>query len=346
MRIPVVKDETKSQNIDRNSKSGTLQGSLTSRGMYTQVPSFGGTMPKTSRSPTSAKTVRSKKGHISTKSNADSSSKIIDDPTPTKAVNKYELMLKQVNNEFQQSLKKNSELTLEISDLEVKLHHSNCELDQLKANKTAENNHLEFIEQERMELQKMNQDLSRTIIQKNEEIDGLKKCEFELETKLVTTDSASAKLSQTEAQLRGKIEELISKYGSLDDQIRDRERELHTAHNTIDVLKNDLRNYENYNRKYEQEIRELKNDREKFYEMESSLKEKIFKSATALKQIMSENDDLKREKNITESNYEFSKNIVEQLKNENSSHINDFRRKAQKYQLENSELRQQFSDQS
>ena len=119
-------------------------------------------------------------------------------------------------------------------------------------------------------------------------------------------------------------------------------RELFTAQNTIETLKSDIKNMDKIESRNEYDINELTNQRNRYYDLVTTLKEKLFKSGTILKQVMSECDDLKREKKILENNYDFSKNITEQLKLESSNQDFDNRQKIQRYQDENSRLREQF----
>lgn len=267
-------------------------------------------------------------------------------PVSNESVDKYEIMLKKVNSEFQDSLKKNTDLNNEIAGLELKLHRSQIELenikDALQAEKHLKKTNYELIELENHDLQKANVDLNRVINEKNSEIERLKKLQFELENKLLNTDNASLKMSKTEHELREKIEELLARYSHLDQLVNERDNELYKAKTTIEVLQNDLRNMDHLESNHEFEIKELKNERDRYYELVSTYKEKLFKSSTVLKQVMSECEDLKREKSLIQNNSEFSKNLIEQLKSEISNQNIESRLKIQKLKDENVILKDKF----
>lgn len=79
-----------------------------------------------------------------------------------------------------------------MSDLEIKLHQAQQQVELL--NKTIEQNeeaksaNIKSLEQDKLELQQSNQELNEVLISKNDEIEKLKRLQFDLENKILNTD--------------------------------------------------------------------------------------------------------------------------------------------------------------
>ena len=79
-----------------------------------------------------------------------------------------------------------------MSDLEIKLHQAQQQVELL--NKTIEQNeeaksaNIKSLEQDKLELQQSNQELNEVLISKNDEIEKLKRLQFDVENKILNTD--------------------------------------------------------------------------------------------------------------------------------------------------------------
>ena len=254
---------------------------------------------------------------------------------------KYEQMLRKVNKEFELSMKKNAELTAELADLEIQHHKVQEQLNKAKRGLDAElknsQRRAEAAETEKLELQRLSQGLNQTLLDKNSEIDELRRSKFELENKLLKSDTVSIKSSKNESELREKLTDLISKYSQLDDQFRDRDSQLFKANQVIESLKSELNNYQKSESSRDSEFNSVQIEREELFELSNMLKEKLMKSGVALKQVMSECEDLQRERNIIKNNYDFIKHTEEQLKEETYS----LRLKLQRNENDSYQLKEQ-----
>ena len=270
------------------------------------------------------------------------STKSITEKTGDTETSKYEAMLKKVNREFELSMKKNAEMTVELANLEIKHHKVQEQLNKTKRELETElkrkKNKNDSSEAEKTELQKLNQDMNQTILEQNEEIDKLKRAKFELENKLLRSDTVSMKSNKNETELREKLTELISKYSILDEQARDKDSQLFKANLTIEALKSELKNIQKIEAARDCEANSIKEERDELYDLSNMLKEKLMKSGVALKQVMSECEDLQRERNIIKNNYDFTKHNEEQLKEENYS----LKQKYQRIENDSYQLKEQL----
>ena len=112
-------------------------------------------------------------------------------------------------------MKKNAELTAELADLEIQHHKVQEQLNKAKRGLDAElknsQRRAEAAETEKLELKRLSQSLNQTLLDKNSEIDELRRSKFELENKLLKSDTVSMKSSKNESELREKLTDLISK---------------------------------------------------------------------------------------------------------------------------------------
>lgn len=125
---------------------------------------------------------------------------------------------------------------------------------------------------EKINLQRLNQDLNRIVQEKNAEIDQLNREKFELENRILMETASSLKPSRVENEMRDKLDELIAKYSTLDSKVREKDSEIHKANHIIEVLKNELISTQQLQSNYEYELKVMKNERENLYEVSNSLK--------------------------------------------------------------------------
>lgn len=153
----------------------------------------------------------------------------------TDSVSKYEKMLKKVNEEFDNSLKKNSELSSQISDLEMKLHKTTEELNKAQQfidvqNKVKREKSLE--EDGKQDLINLNNELKNIVQDKNDEIERLKRVQVDLENKLLS-DNMSVYSGYNEQELRNKFDHLVIKYEQLEARIKEKESEIYHLNSVI-----------------------------------------------------------------------------------------------------------------
>lgn len=79
-----------------------------------------------------------------------------------------------------------------MSDLEIKLHQAQQQVELLnktiQQNEEAKSANIKSLEQDKLELQQSNQELNEVLISKNDEIEKLKRLQFDLENKILNTD--------------------------------------------------------------------------------------------------------------------------------------------------------------
>ena len=68
------------------------------------------------------------------------------------------------------------------------------------------------------------------------------RAKFELNNKLLKSDTVSMKSNKNGAELREKLTELISKYKILDEQAKDTDSQLFKANLTIEAFKSEFKN--------------------------------------------------------------------------------------------------------
>lgn len=130
-------------------------------------------------------------------------------------VNKYEEMLKKVNEEFQGSLEKNAELAKIIAELELKLYRTQKELEKTK-NLEEKKQELEKEQDEKSkaeihELKNKNQELSKSIKEKDDEIIRLRNLQIKLENKILNSSEAPVQSLNDDSVMKSRVASLSSK---------------------------------------------------------------------------------------------------------------------------------------
>jgi chromosome segregation ATPase len=258
------------------------------------------------------------------------------DQTKDLQISKYENMVKTVNDEFQLAVKKNSDLSKQIFDLEYKLDRTNQELSKaqnyIDAEQKAKEDTNAAIEIEKWLWKKQNQNLRKELAKKNDEISKLKSIQFDLENKIIVNQSESGQSIKSETEIKSKIDQVVQKYGDLDLKIREKDSELYKTNSINEALRRDLEKAHQSEIKFDYDFNLVASENRNFKQENESLKEKLLKSGTILKQTFSESEDLKREismirntsdlNKLTERNLHDDKYLlkskIQKLDNENS----------------------------
>ena len=95
---------------------------------------------------------------------------------------------------------------------------------------------------------------------------------------------------------------MIPKYNALNHQLREKESELYQVSSETESLRREIKALKKSESNHEYEIRYLNNELEKQRAETNSLKEKVFKSGTIMKQTLLECDDLRKTLNMYKTN--------------------------------------------
>lgn len=149
-------------------------------------------------------------------------------------------MLKEVNNEFQTTLKRNSELYEQVGNLEIKLRKTENELSKAQysldlSNKAKIENEKE-LEKERNSFEKATQRLNHLVQEKNDEIRRLKSVQLDLENRLLQTQKSSMKSTETQDDLYSRIDKLVQKVTDLDMQLGQKDEGMRRLNMTNESL--------------------------------------------------------------------------------------------------------------
>jgi chromosome segregation ATPase len=230
--------------------------------------------------------------------------------------NKYEDMLKKVNEEFQSSLEKNAELAKVIAELELRLYRTQKEFE--KSQKLDETKQLidkENVEKSKTEIQELkskNQELAKNIKEKDDEIARLRNLQIKLENKILSTDEVSMQSPHNHTETKNKITSLSSKCNMLESKLLDRESELQRASMINDDLRQEIQEMQTLETRREFDMKRNREESSNFQFENQNLKEKLAKAGIIIKQTMSELEDLRRDRNLT-------KNTIAVLEAENSN---------------------------
>ncbi|CAI2385482.1 unnamed protein product [Moneuplotes crassus] len=256
---------------------------------------------------------------------------------PSTCIERYENMLKEVNNEFQTTLKKNSELYEQVGNLEINLRKAENELSKIQysldlSNKAKIESEKE-IEKERSSFEKATQRLSHLVQEKNDEIRRLKSVQLDLENKLLQTQNSSMKSTETHNDLHSRITKLVQKVTDLDMQLGQKDEDMHRLNMTNESLHKEIKQCKQKESTLEYKIGVSNSENSALKADNDILRSEKLKAGIIIKENLTEVESLKRELTLTQNNLKFCQKNEDQCKDENFS----LRSKLQK--LEREELR-------
>jgi len=236
-------------------------------------------------------------------------------------IENYERMLKEVNSEFQISLKRNNELSSQVWQLEFKLTKAEEELGKtqhfIDAQNKARNDKLNLFKVEKTSFDNTTLKLNRSIQEKNDEIRRLRSIQIDLENRLLQKPVVNTHFNKIEQEQQLKLEQLAKKWTILDSQLGDKESELWEIRNLNRTLRNDLAGYEQKESNIEYKIGILMSENKHLKVENDLLRERKLKTGVILKENLSETDNLKRELKLLKNNLEIYQQNEVHLKEEN-----------------------------
>lgn len=227
-----------------------------------------------------------------------------------KMIEKYEVMLSTVNNEFKNLLSKNKELSNEISMLEMRLKQADERYNEIKSKADIERyslqRQIDELLLEKDELKNDNFSVNKLLKQKNQEIDEIKEAKLELESRHVS-NTETIKRNKSESELKINIDSLTKHVSELEYEIKKKD----------DDYRSDTSNYELIIQSNKKEIEQMMKQRNELTDQNLKLKEQLWKENLEIRQTTNENDNLKRENLNLKSTVELIQDNEKELRNEN-----------------------------
>ncbi|CAI2385490.1 unnamed protein product [Moneuplotes crassus] len=249
-------------------------------------------------------------------------------------VERYEKMLKEVNNEFQATLKKNTELYEKAGNLEIKLRKSHEDLAKAKrsidSSATTKSELKKSLEKERINFEKATQKFNRVIQEKNDEIRKLKSVKLDLENRLLQDQANNMQSTEAQKDLYTKITKLVNTVTDLDSQLGKREAHIDDLNVRNDSLIHEIKQYKQRESALEYKVGVLKSESSTLKAENDMLRERKLKAGVILKENLAEVESLKRELTLTHNNLKFCHKNEDQYKEENY----DLRNRLQKAERE------------
>ncbi|CAI2378351.1 unnamed protein product [Moneuplotes crassus] len=226
-----------------------------------------------------------------------------------KMLEKYESMLQKVNVEFQNTLDQNKSLNEKISMLELRCLRAESKVNgPQEITDTQQYSLKRQIDELILEKNEIHQNSMEQIKSKNEEIDKLQKIKLELEQALARQAEEIAESIKESVKTKATLEELQKQISTQNHEIKQKYNGSNTDVNNYDLSSQTLR----------RELEQVTFQRDDLVEQNKALKEQSWKDDLATRQILAENESLKREVINLRSNIELSRETESECKAENT----------------------------
>ena len=250
---------------------------------------------------------------------------------------KYEIVLRSLNQEFMNSLEQNRILQKEIMILQDNSIKEKRNIEDLKKQleiKEGSSNSQVLIN-EKNEIKMENEALAKELLDFKIKNDTLQTESNDLKHHVDTLKNVNEKFRENELYLQKKFEEMRQNCNAKDVALRQRDEIIFQLTRNIDALKSDISNLEHIEDSLKSEIHELNDKRKSLEETNQQLKSQICDQGIELRKLDSANASLAREiltlksscEMLSKNNDELSqdninlRDLVDKIENQHSSNI-------------------------